>query len=222
MRSQRQGDPSPSAPLRAVVFDVGGVLEHVGPPLWLDAWRARLGMSEPEFDAALERVDPDELVATGGVSEAEMRASYADALGLSAAEADELMADVWDWYCGELDEELAAYVRGLRPQLKTGILSNSADGARREETRRYGFPGLVDDIVYSHEVGLAKPDPAIFSLACARLGVEVGETVFVDDIAANVEGANRAGLHAVLHQSTSATIAAIEGLVGRAQHGCRT
>jgi HAD superfamily hydrolase (TIGR01509 family) len=213
MCSQRRGDPSPSEPVRAVVFDIGGVLEHVGPPLWLDTWRARLGLSEPEFDEALARVDPDELVETGGLSEAQMRASYADALGLSDAEADELMTDVWDWYCGELDEDLVAYVRGLRPQLKTGILSNSADGARREETRRYGFPELVDDIVYSHEVGLAKPNPAIFFLTCARLGVEAKQTVFVDDIAANVESANRAGLHAVLHKSTAATIAAIDALI---------
>jgi putative hydrolase of the HAD superfamily len=199
--------------VRAVVFDVGGVLEHVGAPLWLDTWRARLGLSEPEFEAALARVDPDDLVETGGLSEAQMRASYADALGLSAEEADELMADVWDWYCGELDEDLVAYVRGLRPRLKTGILSNSADGARREETRRYGFPELVDDIVYSHEVGLAKPDPAIFSLTCARLDVAAEKTVFVDDVAANVESANRAGLQGVLHESTAATIAAIDALI---------
>jgi HAD superfamily hydrolase (TIGR01509 family) len=214
MQSQRRGDPSPSPPVRAVVFDIGGVLERVGPPLWLDAWRARLGLNEPEFDAALARVDPDDLVETGGLSEAEMRASYAEALGLSAAEADELMADIWDWYCGELDEELVAYVRGLRPRVKTGILSNSADGARREEAHRYGFPELVDDIVYSHEVGLAKPDPAIFSLTCTRLGVEARETVFVDDVAANVESANRAGFHAVLHKSTAATVAAIDALIG--------
>ena len=195
--------------VREVIFDVGGVLERVGPPEWLDAWRRRLGLGEPELEAALARVDPDGLAETGAFSEAEMRASYAEALGLSATEADELMADLWDWYCGALDEQLVDYVRSLRPRLKTGILSNSADGARREEASRYGFPELVDEIVYSHEVGLAKPDPAIYRLACERLAVEPLETVFVDDVAANVEGAGRLGLHAVLHRSTAATIAAV-------------
>ena len=201
--------------MHAVLFDVGGVLERVGPPEWLDSWRRRLRLSELEFEAALARVDPDDLAETGDFTEAEMRASYAQALGLSPVQADDLMADLWNWYCGEPDEELIAYVRGLRPRMKTGILSNSGDGARREEARRYGFPELVDDIVYSHEVGLAKPDPAIYHLACERLGVEPARTVFVDDVPVNVKSASRLGLHAVLHRATASTIAAVDSLIGR-------
>ena len=40
------------------------------------------------------------------------------------------MADLWDWYCGELDAELVGYAAALRPRFSTAILSNSADGAR--------------------------------------------------------------------------------------------
>ena len=128
------------------------------------------GVTQSGFDAAVSQVDPQGLVQIGGFSEAEMRSSYAEVFGLSPAQVGELMIDMWDWYCGELDEQLVAYVRGLRPRIKTGIVSNSADGARREETRRYVFPDLFDDKVYSHEVGLAKPDAAIYALACERLG----------------------------------------------------
>ena len=199
--------------IRAVVFDIGGVLERVGPPVWVETWRARLGLTQSEFNAAVARVDPDGLAPTGGFSEAQTRSSYAEALGLSATQVDELMVDIWDWYCGELDEELVSYVRALRGRVSTGIVSNSADGARREESRRYGFPDLVDDIVYSHEVGLAKPDPAIFSLACTRLDVQPAETLFVDDVVANVDGAVCAGLQAMRHESTQATIAAVDGLL---------
>ena len=103
-------------------------------------------------------------------------------------------------------------IRGAQ-SVRPRILSNSADGARRDESRRYGFPELVDDIVYSHEVGLAKPDPAIFHLACMRLGVQPVEAVFIDDVAANVDGAAGAGLHAVQHESTQATISAVDALL---------
>jgi epoxide hydrolase-like predicted phosphatase len=210
--------PSPlascrSVTVRAVFFDIGGVLERVGPPLWTETWRVRLELTRSDFDAAVSQVDPAGLAETGGFSEAEMRASYGQALGLSQTEGNELMADVWDWYCGELDEHLVAYVRGLRPRVRTGIVSNSADGARREETRRYAFPDLVDDILYSHEVGLAKPDPAIYMLACKRLAVKPAEAVLVDDVPANVDGAARVGLHAVLHESAAATISAVDALL---------
>lgn len=197
----------------AAVFDVGGVLEQVGPPGFLDDWRVRLGRTQHDFDRAIEQVDPHGLLETGGMSEGQLRRRYAELLGLSAEEADELMADIWDWYCGELDEALVAYVRALRPALKTAILSNSGDGARREEQRRYGFPDLVDAIVYSHEVGLAKPDRAIFHLTCARLAVEPEQVVFVDDLPVNVESAARLGMQALLHVDTARTIASLDALV---------
>jgi len=197
----------------AAVFDIGGVLERVGAPDFMDAWRQRLGLDVADFEAAIATVDPDGSAATGGLDERQMRRRYADALGLLPDQADCFMADMWVWYCGDLDEPLVDYVRSLRPRLKTGILSNSADGARREEERRYRFTDLVDDVVYSHEVGLAKPDPAIFELACRRLGVRPREVVFVDDLPNNIEAAARCGLQAVLHERTADTIATMARLV---------
>jgi len=200
--------------IRAVVFDVGNVLERVEDvDAWLGRWRDRLGMQVDGFKAALGRVDPRGAIGTGGVSEAEHRKGFRYALGLTEADADEFLADMWDWYCGELDEELVGYVAGLRPAYKTGILSNSADGARREEQRRYGFEQLVDTIVYSHEVGLAKPDPRIYALTCERLGVQPEEMVFLDDVATIVESARAFGIQAVRHENTPNSIAAIEAIL---------
>ncbi|HZE48735.1 MAG TPA: HAD family phosphatase [Jatrophihabitantaceae bacterium] len=197
----------------AAIFDIGGVLELVGPPDFMDEWRRRLGLDVADFEVAIATVDPDGSAVTGGLDERQMRRQYADALGLLPDQADRFMADMWVWYCGELDEALVDYVRRLRPHLKTGILSNSADGARREEERRYRFSELVDDVIYSHEVRLAKPDPAIFALACQRLDVRPQEIVFVDDVPDNVEAAVRFGMQAVLHERTADTIATIERLV---------
>lgn len=69
--------------------------------------------------------------------------------------------------------------------------------------------------MYSHEVGLAKPDPAIFLLTCDRLGVEPAETVLVDDVSTNVKSAAAVGLLAVLRQRTSDTIAAVDRLTAQ-------
>lgn len=147
------------------------------------------------------------------MSEAEYRQRSSAALGLSPAQADEFMADMWDWYCGELDAELHAFARSLRPRVRTAILSNSGDGARREEQARYGFEDDFDPIIYSHEVGLAKPDPAVFELTWTRIGVAPEEMIFIDDVPGHVDAASRLGIHAICHTRTSRTIAAVTELL---------
>jgi putative hydrolase of the HAD superfamily len=209
--------------VRAVAFDIGGVLERVASEDQITSrWARRLGMSQAEFAAALGYVDPGGVIETGGLTEAEMKYRYAIALGLPGSQADDFMADLWDWYCGELDDELARYAGNLRPRYRTGLLSNSADGARREEQARYQFAELFDVIIYSHEVGLAKPDPQVYALLCDRLNVTPDELVFLDDVPGNVDAACELGIHGVLHRSTSESIEAISGFLAGSDHaqGC--
>lgn len=202
--------------VRAVTFDLGGVLERLAPPThWLAPWQQRLGLDEAALESAMAAVDPWSVIAVGGLSEARYREQCAAALGLSSAQADEFMADWWDWYCGELDTELHEWACGLRSQYRTAILSNSADGARREELARFHFADSFDPIIYSHEVGLAKPDPRIFTLLCARLNAAPEEVVFLDDVPENVDAACQLGIHAVLHRSTRESIAAISAILDR-------
>lgn len=58
--------------------------------------------------------------------------------------------------------------------------------------------GLLEDVLVSGEVGLVKPDPAIFRLAARRFGLEPVRTVFVDDSEANVAAAAAEGFDALL------------------------
>jgi putative hydrolase of the HAD superfamily len=200
--------------IKAVSFDIGGVLEKVGDlDEWLAALGRRHGIDQVALEAGFAAVDPRNLIGTGDMTEAEFRAGTLDAFGFTNAETDDFMTRMWDWYCGELDSEMFAFAEGLRPAYRTGIISNSADGARREEQARYRFEQLVDDIVYSHEVGLVKPDPKIYELACERLGVAPDELVFIDDTQICVDGAAAVGIHAVLHESTPTTIARVNALL---------
>lgn len=57
---------------------------------------------------------------------------------------------------------------------------------------------LFDAVVESWEVGVRKPNPAIYRLACERLGVAPERAVFLDDQPANAEGARAAGLRAIV------------------------
>jgi len=90
-------------------------------------------------------------------------------------------------------------VRGLRSRYKVSVLSN-ADASLRSRLERDGIQGLFDDVVVSAEVGMAKPEPAIFRLAAERLGVLPGECVFVDDWDDNVVAARGVGMRGVVHR----------------------
>jgi epoxide hydrolase-like predicted phosphatase len=206
--------------IRAVAFDLGGVLEDVGPAdRFVARWRDQLGLTGTQVAGLiwpLTRADPGDKAKTGAITEAQYRDHCLSLLGLGGAAADEFMAQFWDWYCGALDAELAGYAAALRPRYQTAILSNSVAGARRHEQARFGFGQLVDVIVYSDEAGLAKPDPRIYSLLCAELDVSPGEVVFLDNRPANVDAACEFGIHGILHERTPASIAAVEALLSPA------
>lgn len=77
-------------------------------------------------------------------------------LALDAAGSAELWDDVWSEYLGSLNEQVLSYVAGLRPRLKTAILSNSFVGAREREQHWYGFEDAFDLVIYSHEESMEK------------------------------------------------------------------
>lgn len=197
--------------VRAVVFDIGGVLE-VTPRLGVTGhWAARLGLRPGELRERLR--DVREGGAVGAISEREAHRRTGELLGLADEQVDAFMADVWREYLGTLNVELAEYLRGLRPRYRTALLSNSFVGARGREQRRYRFGELVDLIVYSHEVGLSKPDPRIYRLTCGRLGVRPAEAVFLDDAEPAVDGARAVGMRAVLFEDNAQAIAEVEALL---------
>lgn len=95
--------------------------------------------------------------------------------------------------------ELLRYIQdSLKPAMKIGFLSNVADNIL-DVLFTPEQQALFDDVVLSYQVGMAKPEAAIFELAAARLGVDVSECVFVDDIQQYVDGARLAGMQAILY-----------------------
>jgi putative hydrolase of the HAD superfamily len=138
--------------------------------------------------------------------------------GLDRATTKELLTDLWSWYVGELNTEMADYFQRLRPQYRTAILSNAAAGGHREEGRRYGFAALADVLVYSYEVGIEKPDQRIYEITCERLSVHPSEVVFLDDLEINVVAARQVGMRAVLFQSTTQAISEVEAYLVDSAH----
>jgi epoxide hydrolase-like predicted phosphatase len=107
-------------------------------------------------------------------------------------------------------------VRELRAEgYATAILTNNV-----REWGRYwkeSIPlDLFDLVVDSCDVGLRKPDPAIFRLTCERLAVVPQAAVFLDDTRRHVETARSIGLHAILVRDPWAALAELDAILGTA------
>jgi epoxide hydrolase-like predicted phosphatase len=199
--------------IRAVAFDIGGVLE-ITPDLGIDRlWETRLGLPAGEILVRMRDIWRDGSIGT--ITLDDVHEALRDRLDLDDQTLAQYMADLWREYLGTANTELIEYARRLRPRYRTGIVSNSFVGAREREQAAYGFEGLVEEIVYSHEAGFSKPDPRIYALICSRLSVPPGEMVFLDDAEACVAGARDAGIHAVRYQDNAQAIAEIEELLAR-------
>ena len=110
------------------------------------------------------------------------------------------------------DEEMVEAVRRARAQgVRTGLISNSMGAGRYD---RSAFPELFDGVVISGDVGMHKPEPAIYELGCERVGLTPAECVFVDDLRENCEGAEAVGMTAVLHRGAERTLPRLEELLG--------
>jgi len=195
---------------RGLLVDYGGVLTTN----LFDSFRAFCSTEglEPETVGRRFRQDPacrELLIAleTGKLPEEEFEPSFAEILGVSApALIDRLFA-------GSAPDEamLAAVGRARKSGVRTGLVSNSW-GTRRYD--RAALAELFDGVVISGEVGIRKPTPEIYAMGAARIGLEPGACVFVDDLPFNLSPAAELGMATVHHVHAEETISELEALLG--------
>lgn len=194
--------------MRAVFVDTGGVLEFTSETGWVEKWEFRLGLDPGDLARIVSPIwQPGR---TGAASLAEIEEQTAEALHVDRDLAHELWDDMWAWYVGTPNDDLVEYLASLRPRYQLAIVSNSFVGAREREETLYGFAGIFEAIIYSHEEGLEKPDPAIYLLACERLRVRPEDVVFVDDTEGHVAAAERIGMRGVVFRDNRSAIPEIQ------------
>lgn len=195
-----------------LLIDIGGVLELVDDASWPDEFAARcerrLGLAPGEYQARLASLDLPDATRRSGVADAYWSA-VAEALGADSSAREAMVADFWDAYCGRRNDDLLDHLRSLHGHVGLAILSNSGDGAREEEERRYAFSELFDPILYSHETGVTKPDREAFTIALSAMGAGPADVLFIDDATHNVEAAQGLGIPSHVYVDVPSTIDAI-------------
>lgn len=192
-------------PLQAILFDYGGVLRGDNRADWAIV-DAASGLPPGSLWAAWHDIPEYRLSREGAIDGAVFRAAIRRTLIPAAGDAtraEAAMAALEARLAAmpALDAEMRALVDrlGATRRFKLGLVSNANRGFT-ERLRARGVVGLFDDVVVSGDVGVAKPDPAIFRLAAERLGVAPAACLMIDDQAQHLRGAEATGMRTHLFE----------------------
>lgn len=179
-------------PIRAVIFDLGGVLLRTEDRAPREQLARSLGMTYDELSQLIFNSESARSATLGKITKQAHWVKVRDMLKLSRDEFTRVSPAFWGG--DKMDENLIAYLRSLRSKYRTALLSNAWDDLRENIESRWKIADAFDEIIISSEIGIAKPDPLIYRIALERLGVDPEEVVFVDDFIENVEAARSVGM----------------------------
>lgn len=198
-------------PIQAVIFDYGNVLCLPQPPEELQAmadalhlplakfeefyWRKRLPYDKTEFTPDQYWDDFCRMAGVHPPPDSIARAMELDCLSWSHAN-----PAIVSW---------AAQIRASG--VKTAILSNMPLPLREHLDRLHAWIHQFDHRVFSCDVRMAKPDPAIYHLVLEGLAVEPSQALFFDDRPDNIAAARSLGIHSVLFTDPAEAASACDG-----------
>jgi putative hydrolase of the HAD superfamily len=205
-------------PIRAVIFDWGGVLEPLPDATHFARWESQLGLPVGSLIDILWG-PVWEQVEVGAISGQQYEAHVCTHCGFR--DRDELQAFYTAFYPQQVQPQMLAAVAALRPRYRVGLLTNSFAGQREHIIRLAGAAPetLFDAYINSADVGIRKPAPAIFHHALERLGVHAPQAVFIDDLPRNIEAATALGLQTILHRDPAHTLERLSALLGHPLDG---
>lgn len=193
--------------MRAVIFDLGRVLIDYNHDASLDAVAALSQVTPVEIRALFQAIAG----ATGiGELDAEQIHRY---FVEQAGVPDDFGRFIEAFGAGLTRNEAAlSYAVELqqRPGVTVGVISNTNQAHILWLDAHLPELAQLDLVMMSSEVGMAKPDPAIYELALELLNLPAGQAIFVDDLTPNVIAAQGLGMAGIVHASWETTRPALE------------
>jgi 2-haloacid dehalogenase len=178
-----------------VVFDLGGVLIDWSP---YHLYR-KLFDSDEEIARFLEEIDLYTWL--HGIDADKPFQRGVEELSARLPQHSELIEAYWHRWAetinGTLDDSLAVLEELKAQGVPLYVISNWSSETWHHATDRFDFLDWFDGLVISGLEGVAKPDPGIFQIACARHDITPETAVFIDDRAENVDSARNLGFHGI-------------------------
>lgn len=197
----RRGSPTQKSMIKTVLFDLGNVLM----PFDLTRLANQLARYS-RFSPAeiLQRIAYNQVAEdfeTGQMTPREYFNYVTEACAFQDLSYDQFIRIFNDIF--EEDSSVYEIVRGLKKNYKLGLISNT--NPIHVSHIRASYPNLrhFEELWFSNEAKLRKPDPALYQLALTRFNSSPAETVFIDDYEINVKGARSLGINAVHYKNST-------------------
>jgi putative hydrolase of the HAD superfamily len=196
--------------IKAVIWDLAGVVLHTVKGTFNSLLAERLGAPLIEIDRLISLEEND----LWDLDELDDDAFYTfllKGLKMPLEKMSILRKFVLeDFY---IDQEMLAYVKKIQKSFTTALLTNFPAHVHDFMKTDWIVDGAFDHMIASCDVKLLKPDPAIYTLALARIGCSAEESVFIDDREINVKAAEKLGVNGIVYQSRSQTINDLEAIL---------
>jgi putative hydrolase of the HAD superfamily len=187
--------------LEAVIFDYGEVLSGPPDPQAHRNLLSIAGVKEEAFEKAYwaHRLDYDADILN---SQTYWQTVASDTgVHFTAQQISQLLEqDAIMWM--NLNPAMQAWIPKIKQAgFRLGILSNMGDGVLDYMRPRFPWLAHFDHLTWSCELGVVKPDPAIYLHTVKKLNVSPDRALFIDNLQKNIVGAEAVGLHAALFES---------------------
>lgn len=199
--------------IRAVIFDLGGVLLRTDDPQPRMALAQRLGRSRAELENIIFGNPVSNQAEIGQATRSEVWKEIAHRLSLPE---EEMPMIEQAFFAGDqVDFDLIHMIQTLRSSYTTALLSNTWNvDLEAYLSNSLQILDTFDVIVSSAAFGVAKPDPRIYQGVLNLVQAKPEEAVFVDDNAANIAGAAALGIHTIQFIHADQTKRALQDLLG--------
>lgn len=206
----------------AVIWDFGGVLTS-SPFEAFNRFEADRGLPH-NFIRKVNSTDPDTnawaLFERSEISAAEFDEKF-------AVEADRLGGnvrgqEVIDLLAGDIRPEMVEALKRCKAKFKVGCITNNVPagkgaGMARSEDKAAKVSevmALFDHVIESSKIGIRKPDPKIYTMACEALGVDATQSVYLDDLGINLKPARALGMTTIKVLNAAQALDDLEAAVG--------
>lgn len=182
--------------IKVIFFDIGGVLLHIHPDKMISHISDITGITYEKVKSSFPEKGHD-IYEKGKMTSDEWFQTFKSALPNNSGLTEKEFWVAWAMILGK-ESKVIDFLIELKKYYKIWLLSNTNPKHIQDELdNKYVFPKLVDGSIYSYDVGLRKPHKLIYVKACELAKVNPVESIFIDDLIENIDGAEKVGIKGI-------------------------